>query len=393
MSDDLTRELQAALSDLERHAPAAPEFRDIRAGGPVLLTSQSRPSWRRRVPGPVVLVAAAAVTIIVLGIAALIAPRGGDDPTPPAGGREPDIYGIWMVDTVTTGGETTAIGSEIIDPWPYVEVTPEGIVGWTGCNDFEVQEPPVLTGNQLRLGEVIMTAAGCELDVERAFLAVLWGDEPIIVETDPLSMTWTASGVTVRFSATIPEWETRNELLDCTPNQVITVDIPADEQDAKPALAAFEGVITIEGDGLLGGESPWAYGFDANGEVVAVAAPGDVLPPVVHLSACADRFGIREYTDQSGSVRTIDLSGSVSTWVNMLGLGQFSRQVWNNRFAEICAAAQSDLPTLAETYLAEDAPTTLWQGGGLPSIDETVAALEVLWLSTCKASAGSAPSP
>lgn len=389
MSDDLTRELRAALSDLERHAPDAPKLRDIIAGGPVLLTSQSLPSWRRRVPGPVVLVAAAAVTIIVLGIVALIAPRGGDNPTPPAGGEEPDIYGIWLVDTVTTGTETATIDPENFDRRPYLEVTHEGIAGWTGCNAIEHQEPPVLTGNRLRLGEIIMTAVGCELDVEPALLAVLTSDS--IVETDTLSMTWTASGVTVRFirsesppGATIPEWETNNELLDCTPRQIMTVDIPAEEQDARPVLAAFEGVVTIEGDGLLGGESPWAYGLDADGEVVAVAAPGDVLPPVVHLSACADRFGIRDGTDLSNSVRT---------WVNMLGLGQVSRQVWDNRFAEICAAAQSDLPTLVQPYLAEDAPTTLREGGGLPSPDETVAALEVLWLSTCAAGDRLASSP
>lgn len=382
MSDDYTRELEAALSDLEQHTPEAPRFSDIRAGGPVLLTD----ARSRRMSGPAVLMAAAAVTVLVVGLAAWIASdRGPNDLVARPEESTGSIYGIWVVESVTYEGETTDIDPEQFSDsrLPYVEITESRIEGWSGCNSIDGQAPPEFADGLLTPGEVVVTAAGCNLDVaEPAMLAVMWSEDPIAVDVSDTSMSWTSSEAVVTFRRTdlkpgfsMPEWRTASELIDCSPSPIISINVSADAQDAKPVLAAFPGVETIEGDGLLGGADPWARGFDADGNLVAVAAPGDIMPPLVHLSACADSFGIRPGAN---------LTGSVATWVNGLGLGQTSQHVWNERFAELCASEQPDLADLAARYVEEDLPMTLRAGGLVPTPDEATQTLEVVWLSACE---------
>lgn len=382
MSDDVRRELEAALSDLEQHAPNAPRLADIRTGGPVMLT-KARP---RRGSGLAVLIAAAAVTVLVVGLAVWVASmRGGDDVVAGPEESTESIYGIWVVDSVTFDGETTDLDPEQYadSRAPYVEITESRIDGWTGCNSLDGQGPPEFSDGRLVPGEVIVTAAGCEFDVaEPAMLAALWSGDPIEVDVTETSMAWTTADAVITFRRSdlkpgfsMPEWGTATDLIDCAPLPIISVNTPADAQDAKPVLAAFPGVVTIEGDGLLGGSDPWARGFDADGKLVAVAAPGDITPPVVHLSACSDSFDIRP---------DANLTGSVASWVNGLGLGQTSQQVWNGRFAEICASDQSDLAGLATRYVDDDLPLTLRADGSVPIGDDATQALEVIWLSTCE---------
>ncbi|MDJ0791884.1 MAG: META domain-containing protein [Acidimicrobiia bacterium] len=424
MSDDLSNEIAKAIGDLEEQAPPPPSLEDIRAGGPVPLAARPTQPWRR----PAVLVAAAAaVTVIVVGVAAVIAsgmggstapaapnttePAGpditasagpdttasaGPDITPPLERREPfdlvyedgDLpYSAWLVTSFTFEGETVTVDPDAlrvngIRP-PYVAFTFESVEGWTGCNTFGSQGPPTLDGDWLTFGEVFATLAGCLDDkgiVEPALLAALWS-EGVELFMDRKTMTWTNDAVLITFAKTnrfpralTPQWETSVGRLDCVSNAVMSFDLPGRDLDPAIIFEVFPDVVTVEGDAVLGADDPFAWGLDEAGAVVAGTAPHDIEPPKYEVYACATTFGMRPLAD---------LTGAATTWINDLGLDQIDTMTWNRRFIDLCSAPGDDLQSLAAQYVEEDAELSLAPDGALPTTEQATQTLEVIRSMVC----------
>jgi len=85
--------------------------------------------------------------------------------------------------------------------------------------------------------------------------------------------------------------------LDCGSGWVLETAVEGAGVTAPIALEVVPGVVSVEGEGILGSDDPFAWGLDGSGTVIAGAAPGDVQPPVVHLYACATTFGLRADAD------------------------------------------------------------------------------------------------
>lgn len=326
--------------------------------------------------------AAAAATVVVVGIAVIIGST--NDTTESAG--ENGIYGVWIVEAYTMNGQTTTIDPADFEPLmrstPYVEITAAEVSGDDGCNDFGSQGPPEYSDGRLLIGEVVASAVGCLDLVEAPLLSAMWETGEVEATVTADAMTWTTDTNEIRFrrveripAPSAPAWPTQEGRLDCSPSFVVGVNIPAaDSATAPSVLIALDGVVEVEGDGVLGSADPFAWGLNADGIVIAGAAPGDIEPPVIHLSACAEQFGLRPDADPAAAV---------SIWVNDLGLAQPYSHMWGDRFVELCASSVDDLPALAERYVHEDAYTSLRPGGALPSVEEATNALKTIQMSVC----------
>lgn len=381
MSDDFTNEINRALSDLEGNAPEAPPLSDITAGRTALMNRTRR--WST----PAIVFAAAAVTVLVVGIAALLGSNLGGDAEPGTStSGSTGIYGIWIVERFTVNGQMTTMEATGLDPTyhstPYVEITPEEVTGDTGCNDFESTQPPEYVDGSLVIGEVFASAVGCLDIVEPPLLEAMGETGAVDATLTADTMRWTTTTFEIWFTraeripALAPSpWRSEVDRLDCSPGYVLSVDIPGvDGVGAPEILTAIDDVVEIEGEGVLGSADPFAWGLDATDVVIAGAAPGDIEPPVIHVVACTDEFGLRP---------DVDPSGVVAIWVNDLGLDQAFEQTWGNRFPELCQTPVDNLARLAERYVAEDAATSLRPGGALPEAGEATLALETIHRSIC----------
>lgn len=70
-------------------------------------------------------------------------------------------------------------------------------------------------------------------------------------------------------------------------------------------------------------------------------------------------------------------------WVEGAGLTQLDEELWVRRFSEICGARSGGLKSLASRYVDEDAHLTSHDDGGVPSVDEASAVLELIAGSVC----------
>lgn len=402
MSEDLTRKIERALADLEEYAPPAPAFRDIRAGGPVPLTNRPPRGWSNTA----ILVAAAAVTVFVVGIAALLAANLGTSPT----ATDPTtsttstttspadpvaaLVGTWTISSASVNGSTTAIdAAAIIDRGfrpPQITVSGTRIEGFTGCNVFS-RGPIGMADGLLTIGSGgDMTAADCPEDqgdliaAQEAIDSMLFsGEVQIGLELTDETMTWSADDTSLSFVrsdpralAILPSWPTSVGRLDCGSDAALTIDVPGEGLDAATVLELVPGVVSVEGEGVLGSEDPYAWGLDESGTVIAGTAPGDIQPPVFHLSACGPSFGMRPGAD---------LTGAVATWLNKLGLAQTSSLVWSDRFVELCTSTpDSQLRPFANRLANEDAGLSLRVDGSSPTPDEARGALGIIRAMTCQ---------
>lgn len=390
MSDELHDQIRSAFADLEQQAPSAPSLSDLTAGR-ARLTAKVQRKWNNAA----ILVAAAAVTIGVVGVAVLLGGGLGNDTSPLANSTttgppesSPTIYGVWILDSYTYEGQTVQADTLIFDEYgtAYVEITADSIGGHSGCNSFGSQAAPSFDGTTLTFGEVAMNAMGCMGQTsEPAMSAALWSPDGVTVSLTRDTMTWTTDSVVLTFrrstllpSPTAPEWPQEFGRLDCSPSWVISQRIPGDlVTETLPTMVS--GVVSVEGDGTPGTADPFVWGLDIDGTVIAGAAVGDVQPAEYQLVACAGSFGLAE---------AVDPVGAVLTWVNQLGLGQTSIQVWDMRLPEICswpASNQGDYLPLADRYLVEDAGTSLRAGGDLPDNESVAVVLAMIRGSHCEA--------
>jgi len=231
VTDDFTRVVKAALSDVERTAPEPPSFASIRAGGPVQLTAKPRTAFRPAVA----LLAAAALTVVAVGSASLFGAFGGEDEggpsgTDPTSAEELTIFGYWLVDSVTYEGETVVADRSLFEemgaPVPHVEITEDRISGTTGCNDFGNTREWTYDGGFLEPGGITMTAVRCESDtIEPGLVAVLGSDEIEVILGDT-TMEWhNPSGASVRFTRSEGP-DPRNPLDDAAPTTTTSPALP-----------------------------------------------------------------------------------------------------------------------------------------------------------------------
>jgi hypothetical protein len=85
----------------------------------------------------------------------------------------------------------------------------------------------------------------------------------------------------------------------------------------------------------------------------------------------------------SSNWRYQDLSAAASVWLNQLGLNQTDEDVWSIRLDTICAA-DSDLLSLAEQYVVEDAEYSVRSDATLPTPDDAKESLEIISLQSCE---------
>jgi heat shock protein HslJ len=382
---DLIREARAALDDLVEAAPEAPSLKSITAGYAQL--RHIEPPLTRRRPA-MILLAAAAVTLLVVGIASLIGSNVGDSDGVTAPGvtattSQGSVQGIWVLSEYIYEGSTQTVDEATLTASgrtpAWIEIDGETLTGFAGCNTIEGAVAPNQDGDVMMFDEIIMTAVGClDETPEPAMLAALGtGSDGVAVTVDVDTMTWTTDTVQLTFArrdrspvAGPGEWASSIGRLDCSPGVYLTQMIPVTGQpsaDLLDALMAVPGVTTVEeGD-------PFWWGLD--GGIIAGGAYGDVEPRVIQLVACAESFGVRA---------DADLAAQTFTWANDLGLAQTSPLVWGERFIELCAA-DPGLVTLAQRYLTEDAATSVRGDGSLPTAEQATQTLETIQRSTCSA--------
>ncbi|MCL1598899.1 MAG: META domain-containing protein [Actinomycetia bacterium] len=390
---DLIREARAALDDLAEHAPEAPSLEAITSGYAPLRRIETPPTrWRTAA----ILASAAAVTLVVLGVAALIGSDVGDGdgvsgPGVTTSDAGPAIEGTWVLTGYTYEGATQSVDEAALvaqgrDP-AWIEISLDGVTGYTGCNTIESASAPEQGGDVLVFDEVLMTAVGClDETSEPALLEALWsGPDGVTVSftSGGKTMTWTTDAVGLTFerrdrvpTALPGAWSVGFDRLDCAPGVVLTQTLPDTGQTLPDTLVAVPGVVRVEG-----GE-PFSWGLDEGGIVIAGAAYGDIEPRVIQLDTCASSFGVRA---------DADLAAATFTWVNDLGLAQTSPLVWGPRFVELCSSDGPDLGALALRYLDEDAATSVRSDGGLPSLEQTTQTLEIIGRSTCAAGRSQTP--
>ncbi|KAA3636544.1 MAG: hypothetical protein DWP92_09325 [Armatimonadetes bacterium] len=400
LDDDLGQHVRAVFSELESRAPKPPKLNNITAGRQRLTAVQPN-RWK-----PIWLAGgAAAAMILIVGVAVLIGAGMGTDDTPvavtfPTASDQTSttisqpvaMEGVWLLDSYTYKGVTDTIDRSAYltanSTVPFVKIESERITGHSGCNDFGSQDPPIFEGGILTVGETIISAADCEMNAaEEPLTTALWSPDGIAVALTEDTMVWTTAEVVLEFRREdqqlppwIPEWPHGFGRLDCgigwviTKNNVVSTNIKEEPYTAADWVRTFPGVVSSEGTGQLGDADPFVWGLDANGVVIVGAAPGDIQPFVIHLSACATAFNMRAEANPAHAV---------STWQNLLGLGQADPQVWNERLIGLCDSKADNLLALAEQFLAEDASTSVRADGGIPDTEATAEVLDRIRLMMC----------
>ena len=136
----------------------------------------------------------------VLALVLLLTGCGGAGPTPDASGKPLDPQGAWRL----VEGSANGAKVPIVDGHP-ITLTIEGseIGGRAACNSYGGRL--TITGGRLEIGDLAMTAMGCEepiMAAESAYMAALGAVDAIAVDGDHLVLS--GSGVELRFEALPP---------------------------------------------------------------------------------------------------------------------------------------------------------------------------------------------
>ncbi|MGB3400653.1 MAG: hypothetical protein WBA34_10865, partial [Candidatus Deferrimicrobiaceae bacterium] len=329
--NDFEKDVKAALDDIVDTAPKPPKWKRITAGYAPLQQAESKPWYRR---GGAAFLGAAAATILVVGIAAFIGSGlGSTDPdtlsTAPVDQTVESLRGIWVLDNYTTDGETH-LGESSTEgrTAPWIEFTAASVKGFAGCNDFWSGQPPQISDGRLILGEVLKNAAGClEPTPESVIEEIIWsGPDGVTIEITATTMQLTTETSTLVFErhdrrpvSKRTEWGVSADDLACGDGVALDHRLLDPNATVTEMLTAVPGVASIEERD----EFDYSVGYDAEGAAVATVIAGDIEPRQYHRRSCASLWGVRSEAN---------LGGAVFTWVNELGLGQMSTDVWSDRF-------------------------------------------------------------
>ena len=383
--NDFEKDVKAALDDIVDTAPKPPKWKWITAGYAPLQRAEAKPWYRGN---GAAFLGAAAATILVVGAAAFIGSGlGSTDPgtlsTAPVDQTVESLRGIWVLDNYTTDGETH-LGESSTEgrTVPWIEFTVASVKGFAGCNDFWGGQPPQITDGRLILGEVPKNAAGClEPTPESVIEEIIWsGPDGVAIEITATTIQLTTETSTLVFErhdrrpvSTRTEWGVPTDDLACADGVALNHRLVDPNTTITEMLTAVPSVASVEERD----EFEYSVGYDAEGAAVATVIAGDIEPRQYHRRSCASLWGIRSEAN---------LGGAVFTWVNDLGLGQRSTDVWSDRFVEMCATNNDELGPLAERYISEDAGFSLWAGGTLPSTDQAAQTLGTIRISVCSLS-------
>lgn len=238
---------------------------------------------------------------LLLGVALLVA----CSPTSGTATQQPDlelsdVQGYWVLETFTTDGTSHGVDPGVNTPsTPWTEIT-DVIVGDGGCNGFSGNEPLHLDGNVLTPGEVVFEAALCvELDgsegdlmeSDDAFSGLLWSEDPIMVELDGETMTWSSNEITLVFrrsdgpppTTTLPPpvYESTGRL-DCSPGMVVETRVPDTGQEPLE-IAQTVAPDTMD---VFAGKPLWWWGVNQNDAVIVGLALGDMVGADYQVWTC-----------------------------------------------------------------------------------------------------------
>lgn len=343
MSDAFRKEISAALADLEGHAPKPPRLDQITAGRARLTSTPDRrwapSSLIRRWSPAAILVAAAAVTIVVVGVATFIASNINDAPAsgaPTSTSVAPDaaqefpippvLNGHWSVTSFTVGGVEYVVDpgayAELNVAAPYVRFELTSLRGFTGCNEFGAHGADV-EPSRLSYEEASITDGACPPGdtVSEAFdgavRGLLFGEHGSMVTVlSASSLLWSGGDVVVRLAAGEPSVASGIEslfgiwLLDSydVAGAVTTID-PAEFEAAgtrRPYLEFWDGQM---------------LGFTGCNSVESVEPPelvdtilvlGDVISTMVDCDLDVEPRLLQALYAQDPV--TVDVAGDTMTW-------------------------------------------------------------------------------
>jgi hypothetical protein len=174
------------------------------------------------------------------------------------------------------------------------------MAGDAGCNGFSGNEPLHLDGNVLTPGEVVFEAALCVesdgsegdlMESDDAFSGLLWSQDPIVVELDGETMTWSSNEITLVFrrsdgpppTTTLPPpvYESIGRL-DCSPGIVVETRVPDTGQEPVE-IAQTVAPDTVD---VFAGKPLWWWGVNENDAVIVGLALGDMVGADYQVWTC-----------------------------------------------------------------------------------------------------------
>jgi heat shock protein HslJ len=211
------------------------------------------------------------------------------------------IEGLWVLESFEVDGVETQVerGVNTVST-PWIEIGDQ-LTGDFGCNDFhQWDEAYTFAGGVLTPGEVISTAAGCDvperphaMDTENAFSGILRHEPPGIgVEFIDDQMIWFAGDIRLTFTAVeeLPVYPTSPSppptsfgRLNCSPRPVVEERQDDTGQDPEELVRQAESSVVR----VIYFHPNFWWGYDENGHVVAGAALSDYLPAFYQIWTCA----------------------------------------------------------------------------------------------------------
>lgn len=277
MDSQVREAFELLMSEME----APPQWEDLSS------TQTLTPPRPSSLTGPIVALAAAVVTIVVVGLVGLIRSPGD-----PAGA----IIGVWQFDRYTLDGQrhdVVAGVNAVREPW--VTIDAESMTGHAGCNAFT---GPYQYEDGVFTSELVKDAAWCGpdngtlMETELAFEAVVWHEGSVEVSFDGDRMIWTNGDNTVEWVSVASPPTTQfvepppiSEIgqLDCSPGVVEETRVPDEGQDVLDiAQDADPNVVEVEQ------WEPLRYsGLNADGQVIVELALGDMTGADYQVWTCS----------------------------------------------------------------------------------------------------------
>lgn len=347
--NDFGKDIKAALDDIVDTAPKPPKWKWITSGYAPLRRNEPRPWYRS---GGAAFLGAAAVAVLVVGIAAVIgtglrSTTGADSaaapgtnsssPSEPSARSTNSLSGVWVLESYELDGREVLVDLGVnapAAPWirfletydgvgdTFASADGEGTVGTftgsTGCNKINhgIDVTYEFSAGFLVLGESVVEAAGCEFPIEEIVLSMLWNTpDGIEVLSDGDTMTWYGSNLhgdtlplTFRREGEAPEPRTNDPVPTAVEGSLRVFDV--DGVEVVIATKAKDGV----GDLPLRVEMVEFTGMiidSGSGPTICMGGVEESLPPQCG-GPIADGLEMGDWAEEAQGVRWGDRTVVVS---------------------------------------------------------------------------------